>query len=487
MKKSPALSRLLLLALITALGLIAGCTSTGGTSVSRDVSAVGECESLFVNNDKLILDAGVADAQYARVKNFPYLRVNRLYAALKSRLSDEKTRRAWISDLANLDHLARTIEMSNLPASIVKSDDGTAQLARCRESLVSSALNDKHIFEQIMAAANVPDNYRWQQRLAGLYALSRWPVYLGVKRLQKNENPKKHTAGSANTQHYTGYGSDTVKRTTPSPALGFPQFTELDIAGLLNRFEPVWSINTTTRSDSIGKIAWVDNKIAVDTTEPTVYRYISYALFENRLLLQLNYTIWLPAVDSSKPLDIYAGEIDGLTFRVTLDETKTPLYADVMHNCGCYYMGFPRPSLAPILPMTTATAEPLWIPYSLPPLRDDQQYQLLVDTGKHFVRALTTTVMPSRLTHLQRQPYDALRRLERSDGGTRSAFSPRALIENSARLERLILWPMGVISAGAMRQVGNHAIAFVGKRHFDDPELISKHFRSAQRPRDQNN
>jgi hypothetical protein len=31
---------------------------------------------------------------------------------------------------------------------------------------------------------------------------------------------------------------------------------------------------------------------------------------------------------------------------------------------------------------------------------------------------------------------------------------------------------MGIRSPGAMRQVGRHAIAFVGRRHFDDPFLI---------------
>jgi len=35
-----------------------------------------------------------------------------------------------------------------------------------------------------------------------------------------------------------------------------------------------------------------------------------------------------------------------------------------------------------------------------------------------------------------------------------------------------VLWPMGVASAGAMRQWGRHATAFIGRRHFDDPWLL---------------
>jgi hypothetical protein len=33
---------------------------------------------------------------------------------------------------------------------------------------------------------------------------------------------------------------------------------------------------------------------------------------------------------------------------------------------------------------------------------------------------------------------------------------------------------MGVASAGAMRQWGGHATAFIGRRHFDDPFLFDK-------------
>jgi len=33
---------------------------------------------------------------------------------------------------------------------------------------------------------------------------------------------------------------------------------------------------------------------------------------------------------------------------------------------------------------------------------------------------------------------------------------------------------MGVPSAGAMRQWGTHAVAFLGKRHFDEPRLLEK-------------
>jgi hypothetical protein len=61
-------------------------------------------------------------------------------------------------------------------------------------------------------------------------------------------------------------------------------------------------------------------------------------------------------------------------------------------------------------------------------------------------------------------------------GGTRSAYGPDGLMPGSERGERYFFWPMGITSAGQMRQWGHHATAFVGRRHFDDPLLLDSYF-----------
>jgi hypothetical protein len=55
-------------------------------------------------------------------------------------------------------------------------------------------------------------------------------------------------------------------------------------------------------------------------------------------------------------------------------------------------------------------------------------------------------------------------------------FNLYGIAPGSERLERFILWHTGVLSPGAMRQWGRHAVAFVGKRHFDDPFFMDKMF-----------
>ena len=61
-------------------------------------------------------------------------------------------------------------------------------------------------------------------------------------------------------------------------------------------------------------------------------------------------------------------------------------------------------------------------------------------------------------------------------GVTRSVYQPNGLVAGSERGERFFFWPMGIASAGQMRQWSHHATAFVGRRHFDDARLIEKYF-----------
>ena len=72
--------------------------------------------------------------------------------------------------------------------------------------------------------------------------------------------------------------------------------------------------------------------------------------------------------------------------------------------------------------------------------------------------------------------YHALRALPLPNGGHRSLYGPDGIVPGTERGERWLLWPMGVPEPGAMRQWGHHATAFVGRRHFDDPDLIERYF-----------
>jgi hypothetical protein len=73
-------------------------------------------------------------------------------------------------------------------------------------------------------------------------------------------------------------------------------------------------------------------------------------------------------------------------------------------------------------------------------------------------------------------PYGILEALPHEEGRTESIFSSKGIVKGSARVERFILFSMGIPSVGSMRQRGHHAIELIGKDHFDNPNLFDQNF-----------
>jgi hypothetical protein len=242
-------------------------------------------------------------------------------------------------------------------------------------------------------------------------------------------------------------------------------------------YAPVWEVQTEAESDRIGTPAWTSrDQLAIDTRHPLAYTLLSFTRFGKEILTQLNYIIWFPARPKVNALDIYGGDLDGVNYRVTLDPNGEPLLYETIHNCGCYYEAYPTRRL-------TALDK---IDYPEPPL-------ILKAPELTLSEELMTVAMESRTHYVQhlyplaRQPYaesviykladyGELRSLPDSKNRRRSMFGSDSLAPGSERLERWILWPTGVVSPGAMRQWGRHAVAFVGERQFDDPFSLEKMF-----------
>jgi hypothetical protein len=280
-------------------------------------------------------------------------------------------------------------------------------------------------------------------------------------------------------------------------ALGLPQLPASELAQLQQQFAPGWAIATETRDDIPGQAVWVANpqgaRPDVDEQQPSQYFRASYTRFEGQVLLQLNYFIWFAARPRERWLDLYSGALDGLVWRVTLAADGHVLAYDSIHQCGCFHQFFPVDQRLRPRPATPGVEPLLVLDERLP---DALQTRLVVQLSAvdHAIQGVaaaplqTTQAAPGStpgqqgdplnmapLATLLIQDYDNLRSLPVA-GGRRSLFDQRGLIPQSRRLERWVLWPMGVVSAGAMRQWGHHATAFVGRRHFDDPFLLEELF-----------
>jgi hypothetical protein len=259
--------------------------------------------------------------------------------------------------------------------------------------------------------------------------------------------------------------------------LGIPAYSPTDLEALFRVYAPVLEVQTEAEYDRIGAPVWTTaGALDIDTRQPIAYTLLSFTRFGKEILTQLNYIIWFPARPKEHALDIYGGLLDGVNYRVTLDNHGDPLLYETIHNCGCYYQAYPTGRLWVREKIDYAEPPLILKAPELAPI--DERMTVAIETRTHYVRHLYPT---PRRSHPQEiayslADYGALRSLVDPKGSRRSMFGPDSLAPGSERLERFILWPTGVVSPGAMRQWGRHAVAFVGERHFDDPFFMNSMF-----------
>jgi len=476
--------------------LAAGCAGPGARPPGFDASRLeapgplGECARWFAAIDRAVARAGVGDAQAARIPGFPHLRVNRLLASGVKPAPGSPAFEAWVEALAALDQRARVAELANLAS---REPSSPARAAECRERLVAADLADPLARRRLAEAATVPPAYDAWKRVVGLYPLTALAFMLGVERLHADfadvlETPLEALPIEGELVRYRPPQAERLAaeevaailaRAADNP-LGVPVPDARDRARLFAAFAPRFVIDVVASYDRLGTPYWGGRpRSLVDVRRPVVFRHLSHARLGGETLLQLNYVVWFPARPRTGPLDLLGGHLDGLTWRVTLDRDGRPLVHDAMHNCGCYHMVFPSERLRPVR-RRAGFEEPLFVaPAPLPSAEGPWALRLAHRT--HYLQKVHRPgQLPAAAGDEVRSyafaDYDALRSLPRPDGGRRSFFGPDGLVPGSERRERYLFWPMGVPEPGAMRQWGHHAVAFVGRRHFDDPDLFSRYF-----------
>ena len=251
------------------------------------------------------------------------------------------------------------------------------------------------------------------------------------------------------------------------------------LGSLFRRHAPVFEIDTASADDGIGQPAWSpDGLPGVDAGAAVMFVRTARTLIGGKVLPQLVYSVWFPARPETGAFDLLGGRLDGLTWRVTLDLDGEPLLFDAMHNCGCYHQFFPTVRLR-ARPRPAGIDEWAFVPQALPAAPAGAKIVVRVSSGSHQIQRLRWERDPAIDRVLALVPDDALRSLPLPGGGRRSLFRPDGLVPGSERGERWLFWPMGVREPGAMRQWGRHATAFIGRRHFDEPDLLERYFERA--------
>jgi len=471
---------------------LAAC-ATSPVSLPQE-ARLSRCLALYAAVDQAVVEYGTRPSSPRSLPDFPYLRINRFLAGYRLSELDNTERQAWLAQSAKLDQATRQRELASLPMSVKQTlTDQYAgsisladKLSSCSQALRTQDLSNSERLRVIEEQAIVPDDYVTFQRVIGLYPLTGLPVRYGVARWHKDARelfaqPLEDIIVKGRLHRFQPPLAEPVVKIDfarlKRDALGIPQLSSEQLEGLFNRHAPVWEIDVTGNFDLPGAPYWqTENSPSVDTGKPIIYRYRSHTHWQKMPLLQLNYLIWFAERPRTGPFDILGGALDGLIWRVTLDQRGKPLIYDSIHPCGCYHQFFPRTALR-IRLQALDLPEPPLIPQFAPRLWKGERMVVRVESGTHYIQRVYADT-PTGTEYAWRD-YHELYAVPTPNRARRSLFDAAGLVPGTERLERFLLWPMGVPSPGAMRERGRHATAFVGRRHFDDANWLNQIFEPA--------
>ena len=479
---------------------VAGCMTLEAplkSNLDSPSAARRSCANWFAQLDTAVDRAAARDAGAYRIPGFPYLRVDRFTASFRVQAhGDPNMFDAWIARMRRLDAEARGYEIDNLPAQsfpLAGINDRAAARVKtemCAAELSGADLADAQGRDLVMERAQVPDSYSNWKRVLGLYALTSVAFSKGIEDWHKETIEGFRNAGTqkppvAGAVRYEAAATPGIAdQISPvyshlrTDALGIPQFTDQERELLFDAYGPAFEIDTTGDYDRFGALAWGTGLAPiVDLTRPVAYKRIAFTRFYGKILAQLVYTIWFPERPRTGAGDILAGKLDGVVIRVTLGADGAPLVYDTMHPCGCYHMFFPT-ALVKSLPAPPGREEWAFVPAVLPALHAAQRVVVRVASRTHYVTGIRADSADGGIAYRLVDDND-LRALPAADQAMRSAFGPDGIVPGTERGERYLFWPMGIDNPGAMRQWGTHATAFIGRRHFDDADLIERRFESS--------
>lgn len=475
------------LVIISAVFVLNGCAQTGPALTVTGDAAVQFCLAFYRDLDSVVAEQGVTPSHPERVESFPYLRMTRFLASYRQQQLSDAALKQWVAHLAAADRQVREIELTSLDSTVksgLYADYGSdlmGTVTDCAHTLMANDLANPERLALLRKQVVPTTEYRLLNQILGIYPLTSIPVRLGVHQYHKKiravfTQPITAIPVHGQLRRFIVPRLDAIKPPggVARDGLGIPTPTASQLQALFAIHAPVWEIDVADRYDLPGMPVWyAGGKPGVDHSEAVIYRYPSYTRWRGDALLQLNYLIWFAGRPRESAFDIFSGRLDGLLWRVTLNTDGSVLIYDSIHACGCYHYFFPSAALA-LRSGAQQLPEPPLLPQPAPEVAGGQSLVIRVSSGAHYIQRLYVDTASGQ--PLRWREYQELYATPVAGGGRRSLFRTDGLVNGSERLERWLLWPMGVPSAGAMRERGRHATTFLGRRHFDDAELLDNLF-----------
>ncbi len=487
--------------LLTVVILLEACaTQPGRLQISDYQQTNARNCALFVNKvEQSIHSSAVVDYQQDRVVGYPYLRVDRTLASFTNDIDNRLMFEQWLQRMMQLGQEGWTVELLNLNSQQQQELFDTAKqfnintptleaaLTECSQILATTDFDEEQEQQQLIDSVYVADDYQTWKRFVGVYPVSALFFRAGID--DWHEQAQTVFSTPLDTLPVTGellsYIPDTqtlsaselqsIMTASTENALAIPTLTETDLTKLYDHHAPVFEIDTADNDDRIGSIMLKDGYPLVNTNDVQVYRYPSYTRIKEHTLLQLNYMIWFPSRPKTSSLDLLGGHLDSIIWRVTLSPDGKPWLYDSIHACGCYHMVFPTQYSVSKEP-ANSFAEPLLIAPGLN-VSDVERAIVRISSRSHDIQQVyfDETRLQEVVVYTMTDG-NVLRSLASGNDSRQSLYQKNGIVSSSKRGERFFFWPMGIASPGAMRQPGNHATAFVGRRHFDDADLFQPYF-----------
>lgn len=478
---------------IVLLSLLCACASQQKGDVATSVPV---CAQQLTDFDHAVASHGIRNASTSKMPAFPFLRANRnsvlmgkqVGAAVAGGQAADVLFADWVAQMRGLDRAARASEFRN------RGDASMSSLARIEDCADQMAAQlDMADYQALSKSVFVPDDYLDFQRIAGFYPLTAFAAHFGYEGWKRDNlgsfdlGPDALIGlGAWESYQLSGLndgGAATLAiKDIRKDAFGRLVPTAMELENIARAYAPEFRVRVQSDSDRIGHPS-LSAKAAVahvDIDQPTIFYRLGHTWFNDQWHPQIIYTVWFPERPVQGMFDILAGHLDALIWRVTLDEKGAPLIADTIHGCGCYHLFFPSPSVYRIeAPEDGDIRETAESPAGAVASSVLARPILWINAVSHYLMAVTArdqyeanrTVASSLVAEHQ------LGSLALGDGtGFASLYDEDGFVPGTERLERFILWPLGIDKPGAMRQWGHHATAFVGRRHFDEPELLGRYF-----------
>ncbi len=448
--------------------------------------SVVKCSQFFNQLDTAIKHEGVQDVQASRVDGLPFLRANRFLASFADDDMNDAQFATWLEKMNALAVEGYSLEWKNLSEQGKRTVSYTSFSSFAKKLSYCSVVSVHHLKEMpnskvsLKKTVHVSDDYQLWKRTLGLYPISAWAFLLGIH--DWHQQTKQVFAQSLSKLEVKGkmyrYASKFVGASHIDDwqwdALNIPILSESVKQQLFEKFAPNLEVDVGQLDDEIGRVRR-DDAVSIDVRHPVVYQKLSYTRFHGEILPQLNYIFWFPSRPKASALDMLAGSVDSIMWRVTLTPDGKPLLYDAIHSCGCYHMFFPTDKLS-LLPQNKILDEGALVPQMAPNLKAGTKITLRIEQGTHYIQK----IFLSDANRASDKPYmmldyNELRALPHKNG-FHSAFNHEGIMPHTERLEAYFFWPMGIAKPGSMRQWGHHATAFVGHRHFDDAHLLERYF-----------